>query len=102
MTTAVPNTAPPAPLLHNGVRTVVTGRRWRGFDRTTGKGCGPHPARADGPLAFVALDPARPLPSNVGLLSVEGDGCWVRLSPLARLDHPELFAPDISRSADSR
>lgn len=82
-------------VLHTGVRAVLAGRRWYGFDPATGRACGPHPARGDGPLAFGALDPARLLPPTVGYLSVGGDACWDRLPPFARLDHPDLFAPDI-------
>jgi hypothetical protein len=86
----------PLAVLHTGVRALVTGRRWFGLDPATGKPCGPHPARGDGPLAFGALDPARPLPAGVGLLSVEGDACWDRLPPLARLNSPDLFATGVA------
>ncbi len=92
----------PLAVLHTGVRAVVSGRRWFGFDPATGKGCGPHPARPDGPLAFAALDPARELPATVGLLCVEGDTCWDRLDPLARLDQPALFAPSVERAPKTR
>ncbi len=93
----------PLAVLHTGVRALVCGRRWVGFDPATGKACGPHPARPDGPLAFGALDPARELPAAVGLLAVAGDTCWDRLSPLARLDHPTLFAtPGVERHSKTR
>jgi hypothetical protein len=94
--------AGPLAVLHTGVRALLTGRRWFGLDPTTGKPCGPHPARGDGPLAFGALDPTHPLPPAVGLLSVEGDSCWDRLHPLARLDRPELFAPNVAPRSQSR
>ena len=99
---------PPAPLdgplgvLHTGVRALLAGRRWFGLDPATGKPCGPHPTRAYGPLAFAALDPARPLPPTVGLLSAEGDSCWDRLPPLTCLDRPELFAPSVERTPKTR
>lgn len=94
--------AGPLGVLHTGVRAVLAGRRWYGFDPATGRACGPFPARGDGLLAFGALDPARPLPANVGYLSVGGDACWDRISPFARFDHPELFAPDIEHDPRSR
>ncbi len=93
----------PLAVLHTGVRALVSGRRWVAFDPATGKACGPHPARPDGPLAFGALDPARELPAGVGLLAVDGDTCWDRLSPLARLDQPTLFAtPSVERHPKTR
>ena len=88
--------------LHTGVRAALTGRRWYGIEPRTGRACGPHPTRGAGPLAFGALDPARPLPPAVGLLSVEGDSCWDRLPAFARTDFPALFAPDIATPAPTR
>lgn len=73
--------AGPLAVLHTGVRALLTGRRWFGLDLATGRSCGPHPARGDGPLAFGGLDPGRTLPANVGLLCVEGDSCWDRIGP---------------------
>ena len=97
-----PHLTGPLGVLHTGVRALVAGRRWLGFDPTTGKPCGPHPARGDGPLGFGSLDPTRELPAAVGLLAVAGDSCWDRLAPLSRLDHPALFAPSVERHLQTR
>jgi hypothetical protein len=88
--------------LQTGLRAVLTGKRWFGLDARTGRACGPHPACGHGLLAFGALDPTRTLPTAVGLLSVEGDSCWDRLSPLARLDSTALFAPSVEPTPKSR
>lgn len=89
-------------ILQTGLRAVLTGKRWFGVDVRTGRACGPHPARGHGLLAFGALDPTCKLPAIVGLLAVEGDVSWDRLSPLARLDFPALFAPDVEPTPKSR
>jgi hypothetical protein len=68
-----PRLAGPLEVLHTGVRALLVGRRWYGYDPATGRACGPHPARGDGLLAFGALDPSRLLPAVVGYLSVGGD-----------------------------
>jgi hypothetical protein len=69
---------PAVSVLHTGLRAVLTGRRWYGCEGATGR--------------VVELDPAAPIPPGITLLSVEGDRCWDRIHPAARLDHPELFA----------
>jgi hypothetical protein len=69
---------PAVSILHTGLRALRTGRRWYGCEGATGRG--------------VELDPAAPIPPGITLLSVEGDRCWDRIHPAARLDHPELFA----------
>lgn len=94
--------ASPLAVLHTGVRALVSERRWFGLDPATGKPCGLHPARRDGLLAFGALDPARELPATVGLLAVEGDSCWDRLDPHARLNHSALFATIVARARQTR
>lgn len=72
-------------LLHTGVRAILTGKRWYGCDTATGR--------------TVALDPAAPIPHNVGLLIVEGAAeQWDRIHPLAHLDSPESFAPHPTRT----
>jgi len=45
----------------------------------------------DGNPASSCLDPATQIPVCISLPSVEGDRCWDRIGPTARLDHPELF-----------
>ena len=79
-------------VLGTGVRAVLTGRRWWGFDPRTGKACGPTPAEHRGLLAYGALDPGAKLPANVGFLSVEGDAVWDRIDERARAELPHLFA----------
>lgn len=65
-------------VLHTGVRAVLTGRRWWG--------CTSHKPRV------IELNPAERIPTGITLLAVEGDACWDRIAPDARLDHPTLFA----------
>lgn len=76
---------PPGPLtaklelLHTGVRAMLTAKSWYGCDTATGR--------------TFTLDPADLIPTNVGLLIVEGAAeLWDRIHPLARFDFPELFA----------
>lgn len=83
--------------LQSGVRAVLTGRRWFGFDKSTGKACGPRPKDGKGMLAFGALDPAAKLPPNVSYLSCEGDSSWDRITPDERRRLPFLFAIAIDR-----
>lgn len=59
-------------VLHTGVRALVTGRKWLGCDATTGR--------------VRELDPAFPVPANVGLLTVEGDQRWDRIRPRLRAE----------------
>jgi hypothetical protein len=68
-------------VLHTGIRAVLTGRTWYGS------------TVADGGRVWMGeLDPSAPIPPRVGLLTVEGDRCWDRIHPAARIDLPELFA----------
>ncbi|AWM39108.1 hypothetical protein GobsT_26160 [Gemmata obscuriglobus] len=73
-------------VLHTGIRAVLTGRRWWGS--------------TDGKPRVVELNPSVPIPADVALLAVEGDGVWDRVRPDARIDFPELFAaPETARPA---
>ena len=83
---------PMAAILQTGLRAALTNRRWFGID-TDGRGCGPHPDRGNGPLAFGALDTAKPIPRAVRLLTVEGEPRWDRIRTVAYLDFAELFIP---------
>ena len=81
-------------VLLTGVRSLLLGKRWIGIDPTTGRPCGPYPARATGPLAYGALDPSTLLPRAVGLLIVGASAeQWDRLSPSAPEAFPDLFEP---------
>lgn len=65
-----------AEILQTGLRSILTGWRWYGLDRTG--------------LAHE-LSPVSPIPIGMGLLCVEGDPSWDRLPRTARKEHPELF-----------
>ena len=90
-----------AAILQTGLRAILTNRRWFGIDKD-GRGCGPHPSRAVGPLAFGALDPAKPIPQEVRLLIVEGEQGWDRIRPVAYLDFPQLFASEKRSRSNAR
>lgn len=83
--------AGPVRLLQTGVRAVLTSRPWLGCDLRTGR--------------VVVLDPGRPVPREVGLLSVLGAAKWDRIPAAARRDFPAAFAappvrkPAVKRSA---
>lgn len=83
-----------AVILQTGLRAVLTNRRWFGID-SDGHSCGPHPSRGDGPLAFGALDTAKPIPQQVRLLTVEGEQGWDRIRPASYLDFRQLFTTDL-------
>lgn len=85
-------------VLHTGVRAVLSGRRWFGFDATTGRPCGPRPKDGAGLLAFGALDPNAKLPPNVSFLCCEGDTGWDRIDADARRLLPFLFATATERN----
>jgi len=52
-------------VLHTGIRALLTGRKWFGCDASTGR--------------VVELNPAAPIPADVGLVAVEGDRRWDRI-----------------------
>lgn len=70
-------------VLQTGVRALLTGRRWYGCDGRTGR--------------VVELNADSPIPGNLILLCAEGDRCWDRISPGARIDLPAVFAPVATR-----
>jgi hypothetical protein len=65
------------PVLHTGVRALLSGRRWYG-------------ERSDKP-GLTVLNPARPIPGGITLLCVEEDGQWDRIHRNAWVDFPHLF-----------
>ena len=67
-------------VLHTGIRAALIGRKWYGS--TSADGLRPR---------VIELDPAKPIPLRIDLLCVEGDQCWDRLHPDARIDFPTLF-----------
>lgn len=79
---------PALAVLHTGVRAVLIGRKWFG-------------ERSDWP-GLTVLNPSTPIPAGIGLLCVEGDGCWDRIHPAARLDLPRLFVADTSNQTPRR
>jgi hypothetical protein len=74
-----PDLHPLVQVVQTGVRAVLGSRRWYGCDSHTGR--------------VIELSPALPIPDGVSLLAAEGDSCWDRIHPAARLDHPGLFVP---------
>jgi hypothetical protein len=46
----------------------------------------------------VELNPAEPIPADITLLTVEGDACWDRIAPDARVDLSGLFADGADRT----
>ena len=92
---------PMAAILQTGLRAILTNRRWFGID-TDGHSCGPHPNRGNGPLAFGALDTAKPIPRAVRLLTVEGEQGWDRIRPAAYLDFPQLFTAETRSRSNAR
>ena len=67
-------------VLHTGVRALIAGRRWYG-------------ERSDRP-GLTVLNPAASIPDGITLLCVEGDNCWDRIHPAARIDLPRLFVAE--------
>ena len=65
-------------VLHTGIRATLARRRWWG-------------SMSEKPRV-IELNPAAPIPAGITLLTVEGDECWDRIAPDARLDLPHLFA----------
>jgi hypothetical protein len=63
--------------LQTGIRAILTDSEWRGCSTTTGWA--------------QTIDTNKPVPSWVGLLSVEGDAKWDRIRPTAQLDLPHCF-----------
>ena len=75
-------------VLHTGVRALIAGRRWYG-------------ERSDRP-GLTVLNPAASIPDGITLLCVEGDNCWDRIHPAARIDLPRLFVADTSSQKPQR
>ena len=83
-----------AVILQTGLRAILMKRRWFGID-TDGHSCGPYPSRGNGPLAFGALDTAKPIPQQVRLLTVEGERGWDRVRPASYMNFPQLFTANL-------
>lgn len=75
-------------VLHTGVRALLVGRIWYG-------------ERSDWP-GLTVLNPSAPIPAGITVLCVEGDNCWDRIHPAARLDLPRLFILDTSNPKPRR
>ncbi|MBP3956714.1 hypothetical protein J8F10_15685 [Gemmata sp. G18] len=75
-------------VLHTGVRAQLAGRTWYGCAGDTGR--------------VIELNPGQPIPDGITLLCVAGDDRWDRMSPAARIDAPELFAPSGSLGSSRR
>jgi hypothetical protein len=75
-------------VLHTGVRALLAGRRWYGCDGATG--------------CVAVLSPTAPIPSEITLLCVEGDRCWDRIDPAARIDRPGVFGQGTRPAGPSR
>ena len=75
-------------VLHTGVRAQLAGRAWYGCSSDTGR--------------VIELNPGQPIPDGITLLCVAGDARWDRISPAARTDVPELFAPPASIGSSRR
>ncbi len=79
---------PALSILHTGVRAVLTGQRWWGSE-------------SDKPCV-IELNPVAPLAGRITLLCVEGDQRWDRIHPTARIDLPQLFAPEPATGPSER
>ena len=90
-----------AAILHTGLRAVLMNRRWFGID-TDGHSCGPYPSRGNGPLAFGALDTAKPIPQQVRLVTVEGERGWDRVRPASYMNFPQLFTTNLPPKRTAR
>jgi hypothetical protein len=66
-------------VLQTGVRAERLGRAWWGS--------------ASNKVRMVPLQPAEPVPDDIGLLAVGGDASWDSIRPDAQLDFPRLFEP---------
>jgi hypothetical protein len=71
-------------VLHTGVRALLARRPWYGCNTDTGF------ARE--------LNPTVPIPAQIGLLCVEGDGEWDRIRIWAWESLPDLFSTDAEQA----
>ncbi len=73
-------------LLHTGVLSAISGKRWFGYCSANGKP--------------VVLNTGDRLPDGIDRLCVEGPHGWHTLPATAMVSHPELWAfPPVKRKA---